>query len=162
MFNLATQAGARAMQREGTIGNFVHGAETAFIVLDPQAMPLLARRTGRIHRPGELLFAIAMLDADRCIAATYAARWATSATGVAEIVPSPSQWFWGLWRTGKVMRNVVPWPNGFCRISKPVLMEWTASFKRHPIDISQARDTMGYIRCISQGGPYGTRCCFSE
>ncbi|MGZ5780959.1 MAG: guanine deaminase, partial [Burkholderiaceae bacterium] len=47
MFYLATLGGARSMQLEGTIGNFVAGAEADFIVLDPQATPLLARRTGQ-------------------------------------------------------------------------------------------------------------------
>jgi guanine deaminase len=44
MFYLATLGGARGMQLEGTIGNFLPGAEADFIVLDPQATPLLARR----------------------------------------------------------------------------------------------------------------------
>ena len=73
MFYLATLGGARAMQLEGTIGNFVPGAEADFIVLDPKATPLLARRTERTNSLEELLFAIAMLGDDRTVAATYAA-----------------------------------------------------------------------------------------
>ena len=73
MFYLATLGGARAMQLDGTIGSFVPGAEADFIVLDPQATPLLARRTGRTENLEELLFAIAMLGDDRTVAATYAA-----------------------------------------------------------------------------------------
>ncbi|GJJ03085.1 guanine deaminase [Duganella rhizosphaerae] len=73
MFYLATLGGARAMQLEGTIGNFVPGAEADFIVLDPKATPLLARRTERTDSVEELLFAIAMLGDDRAISATYAA-----------------------------------------------------------------------------------------
>ncbi len=73
MFYLATLGGARAMQLDGTIGSFVPGAEADFIVLDPQATPLLARRTERTDNLEELLFAIAMLGDDRTVAATYAA-----------------------------------------------------------------------------------------
>jgi guanine deaminase len=73
MFYLATLGGARAMQLDGTIGSFVPGAEADFIVLDPQATPLLARRSERTDNLEELLFAIAMLGDDRTVAATYAA-----------------------------------------------------------------------------------------
>ncbi|WGG53172.1 guanine deaminase [Rugamonas sp. DEMB1] len=73
MFYLATLGGARAMQLDGTIGSFVPGAEADFIVLDPQATALLARRTARTDNLEELLFAIAMLGDDRTVAATYAA-----------------------------------------------------------------------------------------
>ena len=73
MFYLATLGGARSMQLEGTIGNFVAGAEADFIVLDPQATPLLARRTSRTDSLEELLFALALLGDDRTVAATYAA-----------------------------------------------------------------------------------------
>jgi guanine deaminase len=73
MFYLATLGGARSMQLEGTIGNFAPGAEADFIVLDPQAMPLLARRTQRANSLEELLFAFALLGDDRCVAATYGA-----------------------------------------------------------------------------------------
>lgn len=73
MFYLATLGGARSMQLEGTIGNFVTGAEADFIVLDPQATPLLARRSSRTDSLEELLFALALLGDDRTVAATYAA-----------------------------------------------------------------------------------------
>ncbi|MEC5163933.1 guanine deaminase [Janthinobacterium sp. CG_23.3] len=73
MFYLATLGGARSLQLEGTIGNFVAGAEADFIVLDPKATPLLARRTERCNSLEELLFALALLGDDRTVAATYAA-----------------------------------------------------------------------------------------
>ncbi|MQR00595.1 guanine deaminase [Glaciimonas soli] len=73
MFYMATLGGARSMQLEGTIGNFVKGAEADFIILDPQATPLLERRTGHSESLEELLFALAMLGDDRSINATYAA-----------------------------------------------------------------------------------------
>ncbi|WP_426195637.1 guanine deaminase [Massilia sp. DWR3-1-1] len=71
MFYLATLGAARAMQLEGTIGNFAIGAEADFIVLDPAATPLLARRTNECDNLEELLFALALLGDDRAIAATY-------------------------------------------------------------------------------------------
>ena len=73
LFYLATLGGARSMQLEGTIGNFQSGAEADFIVLDPQATPLLARRSARTDSLEELLFALAILGDDRSIAATYSA-----------------------------------------------------------------------------------------
>ncbi len=73
MFYLATLGGARGMRLEGTIGNFAVGTEADFIVLDPQATPLLARRTERAENLEELLFALAILGDDRAVAATYAA-----------------------------------------------------------------------------------------
>jgi guanine deaminase len=72
MFYMATLGAARSMQLEGTIGNFVPGAEADFIVLDPKATPLLARRTERCNNLEELLFALALLGDDRAIDATYA------------------------------------------------------------------------------------------
>jgi guanine deaminase len=72
MFYLATLGAARSMQLEGTIGNFVPGAEADFIVLDPKSTPLLARRTERCNNLEELLFALALLGDDRAIDATYA------------------------------------------------------------------------------------------
>jgi len=73
MFYLATLGGARSMQLEGTIGNFATGAEADFIVLDPQATPLLARRTARAENLEEMLFAFALLGDDRAVTATYSA-----------------------------------------------------------------------------------------
>ncbi|EGF31472.1 Guanine deaminase [Oxalobacteraceae bacterium IMCC9480] len=73
MFYLATLGAARSMQLEGTIGNFVAGAEADFIVLDPQATPLLARRTARTSSLEEWLFGFAILGDDRAVMATYSA-----------------------------------------------------------------------------------------
>ena len=71
MFYLATLGGARSMQLESTIGNFASGTEADFIVLDPEATPLLARRTTRTESLEELLFAFALLGDDRAVEATY-------------------------------------------------------------------------------------------
>ena len=73
LFYLATLGSARAMRLEGTIGSFAAGAEADFIFIDLQATPLLARRTAQADNIEELLFALAMLGDDRCIAATYIA-----------------------------------------------------------------------------------------
>ena len=73
MFYLATLGAARSMHLEGTIGSFAGGAEADFIVLDPKATPLLARRTERVNSMEELLFAIAMLGDDRTVEATFSA-----------------------------------------------------------------------------------------
>jgi guanine deaminase len=73
MFYLATLGASRAMQLEGTIGSFTAGAEADFIVLDPRATPLLARRTAHCNSLEELLFALALLGDDRAVAATFSA-----------------------------------------------------------------------------------------
>ncbi|MES2261024.1 MAG: guanine deaminase [Pseudomonadota bacterium] len=73
MFYMATLGGARSMQLEGTIGNFVPGTEADFVVLDPKATPLLERRSTRTNSLEELLFALALLGDDRSVEATYAA-----------------------------------------------------------------------------------------
>ncbi len=73
MFYLATLGAARSMGLEGMIGSFAPGTEADFIVLDPKATPLLARRTARCDNLEELLFAFALLGDDRAVCATYAA-----------------------------------------------------------------------------------------
>jgi guanine deaminase len=73
MFYMATLGAARGMQLEGTIGNFAAGAEADFIVLDPQATPLMARRMQQVDSLEEQLFAFALLGDDRAVMATYSA-----------------------------------------------------------------------------------------
>lgn len=73
MFYLATLGGARALQLEGTVGNFAEGCDADFIVLDPKATPLLARRSATTNSLEEQLFALAILGDDRAIAETYSA-----------------------------------------------------------------------------------------
>jgi guanine deaminase len=73
MFYLATLGGARSMRLEGVIGSFAPGAEADFVVIDPQATELLARRSARAETLEERLFALALLGDDRAIAATYSA-----------------------------------------------------------------------------------------
>lgn len=72
LFYMATLGGARSMDIDHLVGSFAPGTEADFIVLDPQATPLMARRTARVENYDELLFALAMLGDDRTVAATYA------------------------------------------------------------------------------------------
>lgn len=71
MFYLATRAGAKALGWADRVGSFQAGNEADFIVLDPAATPLLARRSERAQTLEEQLFAFAMLGDDRAIAHVY-------------------------------------------------------------------------------------------
>jgi guanine deaminase len=52
------------------VGNLAVGCEADFVVLDPAATPLLARRTARAQSAEELLFALIILGDDRLIEQT--------------------------------------------------------------------------------------------
>ncbi|WLE58421.1 guanine deaminase [Burkholderia plantarii] len=73
MFWLATAGAARALALDTQIGTLAPRAEADFVVLDPRATPLLARRTARAASLEELLFAFAMLGDDRAVHSTWAA-----------------------------------------------------------------------------------------
>ncbi len=62
-----TAGAAQALGLRGRIGNLVPGCEADFIVLNPQATPLLARRTAQSGSLAELLFALIVLGDDRVI-----------------------------------------------------------------------------------------------
>ncbi|MDP2566205.1 guanine deaminase [Pseudoalteromonas marina] len=68
---LATLGGARALDLEGTIGNFAIGCEADFIVMDYAATSFLKFRIGHAKTLHEQLFAMMMLGDDRCIEQTY-------------------------------------------------------------------------------------------
>jgi guanine deaminase len=70
-FYLATLAGARMLGLADRIGRFAPGMEADFIVLDPQATPLLARRMAQSRTLTEQLLVLMTLAEDRAIAATY-------------------------------------------------------------------------------------------
>jgi guanine deaminase len=77
-FYLATLGGARAMGLEDRLGNFAPGKPADFVVLDPAATPLMARRMTHAEDLVEALFVLMMLGDDRAVAATYVmgeARW---------------------------------------------------------------------------------------
>ncbi|HPE05665.1 MAG TPA: guanine deaminase [Thauera sp.] len=70
-FYLATLGGAHSLYLDDRIGNFASGKEADFVVLDPRATPLLARRSAACTTLEERLFVLMMLGDDRVVAATH-------------------------------------------------------------------------------------------
>ena len=68
-----TAGAAQALGLEGVAGNLQVGCEADFVVLNPQATSLLARRTARADSLDELLFALIVLGDDRAIEKTVLA-----------------------------------------------------------------------------------------
>lgn len=68
-----TAGAARALDLEGIVGNLQAGCEADFVVLNPQATPLLARRMGHARTLDELLFAMIVLGDDRVIEGVHVA-----------------------------------------------------------------------------------------
>ena len=68
---LATLGAAEALYLDDYIGNFLPGKEADFVVLDPEASSLTARRTRITTSIDEALFALLTLADDRHVAATY-------------------------------------------------------------------------------------------
>ena len=65
-----TAGAAKALGLAGVVGNLQPGCEADFIVLNPQATPLLARRTAQAGNIDELLFAMIVLGDDRLVEKT--------------------------------------------------------------------------------------------
>ena len=65
-----TAGAARALGLQGVVGNLLPGCEADFVVLNPQATPLLARKTAQAASLDELLFALIVLGDDRVIEKT--------------------------------------------------------------------------------------------
>ncbi|MEO5659507.1 MAG: guanine deaminase, partial [Polaromonas sp.] len=61
---------ARALGLQGVVGNLQVGCEADFVVLNPQATPLLARKTAQAASLDELLFSMIVLGDDRLIEKT--------------------------------------------------------------------------------------------
>jgi guanine deaminase len=73
LLHLGTRAGALALGLADRIGSLQPGMEADFILLDPNATPLLARRCGVARSLEELLFALVTLGDDRAVAQTVIA-----------------------------------------------------------------------------------------
>lgn len=69
--HLATVGGARLMGAADRVGALAEGQEADFIVVDPQATPVLARRTAAATSLRDRLFALQVLGDDRAVAATH-------------------------------------------------------------------------------------------
>ncbi|MBU1440877.1 MAG: guanine deaminase [Gammaproteobacteria bacterium] len=65
-----TAGAAQALGLEGVIGNLQPGCEADFVVIDPKATPLLARKTSLANSLEELLFSMIVLGDDRLIERT--------------------------------------------------------------------------------------------
>jgi guanine deaminase len=70
-FYLATLGAARSLHLEDRIGRFAAATEADFVVLDPEATPLIARRMSQCQGLAEQLLVWMTLGDDRAIAATY-------------------------------------------------------------------------------------------
>lgn len=68
-----TAGAAQALGLADVIGNLQPGCEADFLVLDPQATPLLARKTQMANSLDELLFSLIVLGDDRVITRTHIA-----------------------------------------------------------------------------------------
>ena len=65
-----TAGAARALGLGGVVGNLLPGCEADFVVLNPRATPLLARKTAQAASLDEMLFALIVLGDDRAIEKT--------------------------------------------------------------------------------------------
>lgn len=79
-----TAGAADALDLNGQVGNLLPGCEADFVVLNPQATPLLARRTAQTETLAEWLFALIVLGDERLIAHTVVQGHITSPTGLSD------------------------------------------------------------------------------
>lgn len=73
-----TAGAAAALGLDGVIGNLQKGCEADFLVLNPQATPLLARKTALANSLDELLFSMIVLGDDRLVERTVISQSNTS------------------------------------------------------------------------------------
>jgi guanine deaminase len=69
-----TAGAAQALGLDGTIGNLQPGCEADFLVLNPQATPLLARKVAHARDLDELLFSLIVLGDDRVVERVHLAQ----------------------------------------------------------------------------------------
>ena len=69
-----TAGAAQALGLGGVVGNLLPGCEADFVVLNPRATPLLARKTALANSVDELLFGMVVLGDDRLIERTVLAQ----------------------------------------------------------------------------------------
>jgi guanine deaminase len=68
-----TAGAAEALGLGGVVGNLQPGCEADFVVLNPEATPMLARKTRQTNSLEELLFALIVLGDERLIERTVIA-----------------------------------------------------------------------------------------
>jgi len=68
---LATLGAARALDLDAHIGSIAPGRDADFVVIDPEATPLLKLRAAACESIEELLFVLMTLGDDRAIRTTY-------------------------------------------------------------------------------------------
>jgi guanine deaminase len=73
LFYWATRGAADALGFNGMVGTLESGAEADFVILDPAATPLLARRSASARSLEELLFTLMILGDDRAVRETFIA-----------------------------------------------------------------------------------------
>ncbi len=76
-----TAGAAAALGLAGVVGNLQPGCEGDFVVLDPAATPLLARKTAQADSLDELLFAMIVLGDDRLVERTVISQSLPEAQG---------------------------------------------------------------------------------
>ncbi len=79
-----TAGAAAALDLSGQVGNLLPGCEADFVVLKPQATPLLARRTAQTETLAEWLFALIVLGDERLIAHTVVQGHIAAPTGMSD------------------------------------------------------------------------------
>ena len=72
-FYMATLGAAKVLRIDDRVGDLAPGKEADFVVLNPNASPLMARRAAAARHPRQLLFALSLLSDDRVVERTYVA-----------------------------------------------------------------------------------------